>query len=112
MHHNNNILTGWFGGPGGGSSPWESVEAHWNYMRSPKTNSNGPRTIEISQSQVGIGDVLQYDHDYDGIYDHAAICVGTNPLIFAQHTYDYDNHPISNYIGPKRFYRPTSFREY
>ena len=111
MYNNGNATTGWFAGSGGGSSPWESVNAHWTYMRSAKTNTDGPRTSQLSQSSVGLGDVMQIDFDNDGDYDHSVICVNTSPLRFAQHT-SGTIKSINDYEGVKRFYRPTSYRMY
>lgn len=96
---------------GFGSSPWEQVTNHWNYMRSTKSNLNGPRTVEITEKALGIGDVMQIDFNKDGKYDHTVICISTSPLQFAQHT-DNKINPYNKYTGNKRFYRPTSFYEY
>lgn len=41
-----NATTGWFADSGGGSLQWESVNAHWNYMISAKTNDEGPRVVQ------------------------------------------------------------------
>ena len=82
-------------------------------MLSTKPNAEGPRAMEISSSQVGVGDVMQLDFDKDGTYEHSVICVQASPLKFAQNTDDalklftqYSN----NY--DKRYYRPTSYRVY
>lgn len=114
MHNNGSATSGWFGGSGGGSSPWESVTAHWNYMVSSKTNLSGPRVSRIDHDLLAPGDVMQLDFENDGVYNHTVICVSSgSPLLFAQHT----NNGIRNYEGyigviPTRCYRPTSFRKY
>jgi len=111
MHNNNSYSNGWFAGSGGGSGPWENVSAHWNYMLSSKSNSNGPRATQITYSSLGTGDVMQIDFDNDGTYDHTVICINGTSQEFAQHSYQ-DIRYYSDYSGTKRFYRPTSFRQY
>ncbi len=113
MKNNGNYSTGWYATQWGCSGPWESVNAHWTYMTSTKTNAEGPRVMQINQSQIGLGDVMQLDFDNDGTYDHSVICVQTNPLKFAQNTYD-DLKLFTQYSSDygKRYYRPTSYRVY
>ncbi len=113
MKNNGNYSTGWYGTQWGGSGPWESVNAHWTYMTSTKTNAEGPRVMQINYSQLGLGDVMQLDFDDDGTYEHSVICVQTNPLKFAQNTHDalkLFTQYSSEY--KKRYYRPTSYRVY
>lgn len=103
--------TGWTGGSGGGTSSWENVGPHWTYMRSTKTNQEGPRTSAISVSSIIAGDVMQIDFTKDGTYDHTVICVDTSTKKFAQHSSNGFRY-ASDYSGNKRCYRPTRYRVY
>ena len=111
MYNNNNATTGWFADSGGGSAPWESVTAHWNYMLSNKTNTDGPRAKLISYSTITEGAVMQIDFEKDGTYDHSVICVDASSKKFAQHSLNVFRY-YSDYGGNKRFYLPTSYRAY
>ncbi len=103
--------TGWFGGSGGGSGPWESVDDHWDYMTSSKTNENGPRVAVTSWSSLPSGGIMQIDFDSDGDYDHSVICVDRSTEKFAQHSFNRYAY-YYQYVGDKRFYKPSYFRVY
>ncbi len=103
--------TGWYAGSGGGSSSWEGVSAHWNYMTSSKTGQPGPRVSKIAVSAIKTGDVMQIDFNKDGTYDHTVICVDGSSGKFAQHTSNGFRY-AKEYSGNKRAYYPKSFRVY
>lgn len=51
---------------------WVNANAHRRYF-----SQRGRLIVNPRASQVRVGDPVYYDWNYDGIYDHMAICVGS-----------------------------------
>lgn len=113
MVWSNSYSSGWYAGTGGGSSSWENVVAHWNYITSYKSaNTEGPRAYSVSISNIRAGDVVQFSWNSNGDYNHSAISIGggSNPLL-AQHSENGTRY-LNDYPGTKRAYRASYFRDF
>lgn len=114
---NTGILnTSWYGGSGGGSPYWESVEGFWSFVTMSKSkgpngtgyNNNGLYT-NISPYSINLGDVLQfYKHDknryYHSVYVTFKISAppgswgGYENIYVSQHSNDYKNRNLTDLI--------------
>ncbi|KLU63510.1 putative amidase domain protein [Peptococcaceae bacterium CEB3] len=78
----------WYNG-GAGSATSKSSES-WRYCPTQRAFILGLRGTETSLSGLGLGDLIYYDWNGDGIWDHVAIVVGfdssNNPLVDAHNT--------------------------
>ena len=74
----------------------------------------GPEGCQAEQHQVYEGDLIQYDWDNNGYWNHSAIIVRSMDLgqdnryhWIAAHTEDVDNYPFTEYLhkAPNMVYR-------
>lgn len=90
------------------SDAWNSVNDNRNHFDN-FDYSEGlikiPGTDNIAEAvasgDIQIGDIVYFDHEDDGIYEHAAVVskVDDNMIYYAAHTDSYDYKPIKNYLN-------------
>lgn len=106
--------TGWFGGPGGGSESWESVEHLWDFATNtsktygPKATGSNNNAVysNISPRAVTVGDVLQFYYPTEKEYTHSVYVtykpssnVKWNNILVCQHSSDVKNRPVIDLIN-------------
>lgn len=123
---NKRRMTGtWYGGSGGGSSAWESVEGLWSYVTSNTSNgpratgyNNGKNYTGVSAGSIGVGNVLQMRGGTSGNYTHSVYVYNcTAPITYSsitvmQHTSNKKRavQDIINVYGPSLCMRRLAFK--
>jgi hypothetical protein len=100
--------SGWYYySPSDYASAWTGVEFLHRFITNPANYnswSSGPEGCDVQQYLAYPGDLIQYDWQPDGIWDHSVIIVSetqTGPSQWydyvAGHTPDVDNYPYTNF---------------
>ena len=93
---------------------WSGVSELYDFILDSGNDwDEGPEGCEVSQNQAEPGDIIKYDWENDGEWDHAVIIVqseddeqGNRMHWIASHTDDHDNYPFTYYnIHPDMIYR-------
>ena len=118
------MTSSWYGGTGGGSPAWESVQGFWNYMTTntgygPKATgyNNGYVYTNIAPLTINYGDVLQFNSSGSGDYAHSVYVTYTSSatdqyseILVSAHTNDVYNAPLTNYTSSRRYMRRLDFQ--
>lgn len=96
----------WYGGSGGGSSAWESVESFWSYATKSKsvgpvgTGSNN-NALYTSLSGIKVGDVLQARNGSTGNYGHSVYVtyVSGSDIRVSQHSFEKYDRTITDFLS-------------
>lgn len=96
------------------ASAWTGVGFFYQFVTGYDVWSAGPEGCDIDKDNAEIGDVIQYDWDNNGDWDHSVIIVFSEDMgygdmyhLIAAHTDDLDNYPFTHflYVHPNMVYR-------
>lgn len=92
---------GWYYMDANRKSPsWTGVNELYNFLVTNR--GSGPKAIEVNIDEIQLGDLVQFDFDGDGRFDHTPVIVETgdftpSTVLLAAHSVDSIDRPLADY---------------
>ena len=92
---------GWYYIDANRKSPsWTGVNELYNFLTTNR--GPGPRAVEVEIDEIQPGDLVQFDFDGDGRFDHTPVIIDSGmftpaTILVAAHSMDSLDRPLSDY---------------
>lgn len=87
------------------ASAWTGVGPFYQFITGYYMWQAGPEGCSVGKDDAEIGDVIQYDWDNNGRWDHSVIIVSSEDMgygnmyhLIAAHSNDLDNYPYTHFL--------------